>query len=51
MANATSPRSGSGSTTRAGPAGIAKKDRIVIRPIVAPTKAANITASTTTLAA
>jgi hypothetical protein len=31
--------------------GIAKKDRIVIRPVVAPTKAANITSSTTTLAA
>jgi hypothetical protein len=32
-------------------AGIAKKDRIVIRPVVAPTKAVNTTASTTTLAA
>jgi hypothetical protein len=51
VANATLVAFGRWINAQQAAAGIARKDRIVIRPIVAPTKATNITASTTTLAA
>jgi hypothetical protein len=51
VANATLKAFGRWINDQQAASGIAKKDRIVIRPIVAPTKATDITASTTTLAA
>jgi hypothetical protein len=51
VANATLVAFGRWINEQQAAAGIARKDRIVIRPIVAPDKATNITSSTTTLAA
>jgi hypothetical protein len=51
VANATLVAFGRWINEQQASAGIARKDRIVIRPVVAPTKATNITSSTTTLAA
>jgi hypothetical protein len=51
VANATLTAFGRWIDEQQASAGIARKDRIVIRPIVAPTKATDITSSTTTLAA
>ena len=51
VANATLVAFGKWINDQQASSGIARKDRIVIRPIVAPSKATNITASTKTLAA
>jgi hypothetical protein len=51
VANATLTAFGRWINDQQAAAGIARKDRIVIRPVVAPTKAVNTTSSTRTLAA